>query len=102
MAPREAKHEETGWVMRHLGALLAIVINVASIGAIYATMRAEIAHNTERITQLESQKADETKVLVAMHEKRLDQHDQILRGMSDQLSKMVGMLERIDQHTAAK
>src|SRR4051794_18746516 len=83
------------------GAITATATLAYTFGGERAAVRAEVSRNTERLGKLENQKADETRWRVAQLEKRADQTDATLKGVADQLNKLVVMVERIDQRTSA-
>jgi len=93
------------WLSRKLVILTALVtlaLNLIAIGAIYAKMDSRLEVSSEKIKQLEDMRADETRWLVAQHDKRLDAHEQVLTKLMEQLTKSNLLLERIDQRTGGK
>lgn len=97
------------WLKDNLTTAITIAVYLISLGAGWATLRSELAflrheitRNADRIKALESQKTDETKWQVGQHEKRLDNHEQLLSKISDKLERMTATLERIDQRTTPK
>jgi hypothetical protein len=86
------------WVTQNLGTVLSIAINLVVIGAIYATMRGDISHNTSDVAEMKVTKADKT--IVAEHEKRLDAQDRTLQRMDSKLDTALELLGRIDERTS--
>lgn len=89
-------NDNLGWLIT---AIATTVVQAAVIGGAYTSLTTQTRANTDRITQLEDQRADQTAWRVSALEKRADSADNVLGKLSDKLDTMNATLQRIDQRT---